>query len=231
LARGDGLGLVVAVAYLTMYDSIAVSAIPRDAKAVAGYVDGRWPNFQQMCQMFPDALHVSIATSPGSFALVLDVETGDATPEQAPPWVERMRSLGEVESWVYCNRSTWPLVIEAFTQANVAPPRYWIATADNNPIPPPGADACQYAQGGSGSYDISSWPAPAPNYVEDSVIELSEKGPNGEPVILAVGAGGSTPQGHLLKITLEADPKQDSVIDLTEAIAQANPGWTLLVAP
>ena len=29
----------------TMYDSIDVHAIPRTARAAAGYVDGKWPTF------------------------------------------------------------------------------------------------------------------------------------------------------------------------------------------
>jgi hypothetical protein len=50
--------------------------------------------------------------------------------------------------------------------------------------------------------------------------------------VLAVGAGGNTPTGHLLFIRFaDGLPGTASVIDITDATAQANGGWELIVSP
>ena len=72
----------------TMYDSIHASAIPANAKMVAGYVDGLFKWSTADWARFPHAVKVRIAcfghTDSGQ---VLDVEAGNATPAQAPAWV------------------------------------------------------------------------------------------------------------------------------------------------
>ena len=76
-----------------MYDDINISLIPVLAKAVAGYVDGRWQTYLKLLVRCPFAKHLSIAVFPGDNADCLDCEPGDATNIQAPAWVKRQRAL------------------------------------------------------------------------------------------------------------------------------------------
>jgi hypothetical protein len=143
-----------------MYDSVSPDSIPDSATIVAGYVDGHYANMPLITDRFPGALHVPIAVRPSTDnGLVLDVETGDATPAEAPGWVTMRRNAG-VDPTVYCNSSTWGAVKQAFADAGVPQPHYWIAQYDNNPAIPAGAIAKQY--GGNNAYDVSSvadtWP-------------------------------------------------------------------------
>lgn len=75
-----------------MYDSVNVSEIPANAKAVAGYVGGRWRTFPVLVKSYPAAHKLSIAVSADEDADCLDVEKGDATPDQAPAWVRRQHA-------------------------------------------------------------------------------------------------------------------------------------------
>ncbi len=141
----------------TMYDSVTPSAIPTDAALVAGYVDGAYAWSAAEWARFPNSVKVRIAVFPNTDdGHVLDVEQGDATPAQAPGWVDMRRAAG-VDPTVYCNASTWSSVISAFRSAGVAAPHYWIAQYDGNPSVPSGAVAKQYNDppGSGGNYDIS----------------------------------------------------------------------------
>lgn len=72
-----------------MYDDVNISLIPRTAKAVAGYVDGRWQTWLKLKLRCPLAKRVSIAVFPTDDADCLDCEPGDAANAQAPTWVKR----------------------------------------------------------------------------------------------------------------------------------------------
>ena len=145
-----------------MHDAVQASRIPPGATMVAGYCDTiRIPQWTHAdWARFPGAVQVRIAkkasTNDGH---VLDVELGDATPAQAPGWVQMRRRAG-ADPTVYCNSSTWPAVRAAFRAAGVAEPHYWIARYDGNPAIPQGAIAKQYIN--TAFYDVSSvadyWP-------------------------------------------------------------------------
>jgi hypothetical protein len=72
-----------------MFDSVEAHLIPTDAPAVAGYVDGAFENYNELKDRFPHAKHASIAVRSSSDADILDVERGDASPDQVPDWVKR----------------------------------------------------------------------------------------------------------------------------------------------
>ncbi|MFF1469155.1 hypothetical protein [Streptomyces mirabilis] len=153
----------------TMYDAITPQNIPAGAQLVAGYADGRYANMAAMAARFPRATRVGIAVSHTTAARVLDVESGDATPQGAVQWcTQTMAAVANHELTVYCNTDTWPLVRAAFQAAGVAEPQYWIAHYDGDPAIPDGAVAKQYKN--TAGYDVSSvrdyWPgvdpAPAP---------------------------------------------------------------------
>ncbi|MCR6489124.1 hypothetical protein M8542_40500 [Amycolatopsis sp. OK19-0408] len=145
----------------TMYDALTARNIlkkDRRPAMVAGYIDrirlAPWTAADWA--LFPDSLHVRIvkkaSTNDGH---VLDVEPGDATPEQAPGWAAMRRRSGFAHPVVYCNRSTWPKVKAAFSRQGVEPPLYWIATATGRPEIPTGAIAAQYLLDVAPGIDIS----------------------------------------------------------------------------
>lgn len=159
-----------------MYDSSNADGIPAGAKIVAGYVDGQWPSYLAIVARFPNAQHVSITITakwpPGHpqageyvKARVLDVENGDANPNDAPGWTQAMRAAGIIPC-VYCSRlSAWPAVQVAFQAAFVAPPDYWIADYTNYAHLVQGSVATQWHD--FGMYDQSEtngvWPGTAPH--------------------------------------------------------------------
>lgn len=155
----------------TMYDAVTVGNVPSSATLVAGYGDGYYNNIAAFRARFPHATIVEIAvSSQHNLGVVLDVETGDATPAEAPGWV-RMRRAAGVDPTIYCNSSTWPSVRAAFTSAGVAEPHWWIAQYDGDPTLFPGTVAKQYTD--PGPYDLSSvaayWPGVDPAPSEDIV--------------------------------------------------------------
>lgn len=157
----------------TMYDSINPSSIPVDAALVAGYVDGLYRNMDALAARFPNALRVPIAVFPSTDdGLVLDVETGDATPAQAPGWVQMRRAAG-VDPTVYCNTDTWPAVRAAFQAAGVSEPHYWIAQYDGVAAIPAGAIAKQFES--TDPWDLSVvadyWPGVDPAPTEEDYMD------------------------------------------------------------
>lgn len=145
-----------------MHDAVQASRIPPGGDLVAGYCDTiRIPQWSDAdWARFPAVVKVRIAKKASTDdGHVLDVELGDATPAQAPGWVQLRRKAG-VDPTVYCNMSTWPAVKAAFRAAKVAEPHYWIAKYDGNPTIPQGAIAKQYIN--TAYYDVSSvadyWP-------------------------------------------------------------------------
>ena len=144
-----------------MYDAVDPANIPAGAQLVAGYTDGRYSNLDQIRARFPHAAVVKITV----FAFdntgdVLDVEKGDATPDQAPTWVLKRRHAGHPAPAVYCDQDTWPAVIAEFRKQGVPDPLWWIAHYDNIGTLDVGMWAKQYCS--NNSYDLSIVPGPWP---------------------------------------------------------------------
>lgn len=166
-----------------MYDGIA-SLAPGIAKAfpkagmVAGYLNGRYAWSQAQWDLFPGADHVTISvTASADEGDVLDVETGDARPDQCAGWIAMRKAAGLHRPTIYCSRLVIPAVRQA-TGAYMLNHDYdiWVADytggAHQVTAPGPGLQvpcaATQYdSQPG---YDVSAvydpgWPhrtAPAP---------------------------------------------------------------------
>lgn len=62
---------------LRMGDAIYPANLPPGLDAYAGYVDGRWPDYQAEIARFPNAHHLSIDATGTVDADCADVETGD----------------------------------------------------------------------------------------------------------------------------------------------------------
>ena len=129
-----------------MFDSVVPDHLPRDAKHVAGYVDGEWPTYDYLRKHWPHAHVTSIATWKTFTADVLDVEKGNAMPFEAPEWVVAMRKLGK-RPIIYCSRSNMDAVLHAFKATNVPVPFFWIADFTNKPHLVEGSIATQWADG------------------------------------------------------------------------------------
>jgi len=74
---------------MLMFDDVNVSLIPKDAQAVAGYVDGHYQTWAKVKAGWPHAKKLPIAVFGQDNGDCLDVEPGDATIFQAPAWVKR----------------------------------------------------------------------------------------------------------------------------------------------
>ena len=163
----------------TMFDGIYPDQVPAGAAIYAGYVDGDWQSYEGLVADRPGALHVSICVTSSGSARVLDVESGDASPAEAPPWATRQRAGGNPYPVVYMSESAWPAVKAAFADQDVAAPLYWVAAYVDDPsdVPaiPAGAIALQYYD--YGGYDASVvadyWPGldPAP---EEETMEWTD---------------------------------------------------------
>ena len=141
---------------IKMYDSINLPAVRRVASthndAVAGYVDGRWPDFHAMAAAFPNDHHLSIATNPARDADCLDVEAGDATPDQAPEWAIRQHRRGVWRPVIYANAATYPKIEEAFRKAGLPGVfiRRWVADWNGQADIPQGFDGHQFTNHADG---------------------------------------------------------------------------------
>jgi hypothetical protein len=127
-----------------MYDGInslaagIARAFPGAAK-VAGYVNGRYAWSQAEWALFPHADHVTISvTASANAGDVLDVEQGDATPDQARGWIAMRKAAGLYRPTVYCSLSVVPAV-RAATGSYILGRDYdiWVAKYDRSPSEPP----------------------------------------------------------------------------------------------
>ncbi len=181
-----------------MADSIYSVNIPVGVfPLVAGYVNGplsQW-SATDWARHAGHSILVRItvfASRTGRDVHMLDVEKGDATPEQAPGWVKTQRALGAADT-VYCSEALWPAVRAAFTAQGVAQPPYVVAAypgehdATGNPLIPAGAIGHQWID--RGPYDESVvadyWPGvdpggpvTAPNSPDDDLVLATLYGSN-----------------------------------------------------
>ncbi len=139
-----------------MYDAATIGVdYPSDAQMLAGYIDGNYQTYADQVARYPNLIHIPIAVWPSTNnGICLDVETGDATPDQAPAWVTMRRNAGIVAPWVYCSYAVWQDVINAFVNQSTEPPLYWIAAYPGIGAEIyPGSIGHQY--GGTDPWDVS----------------------------------------------------------------------------
>jgi hypothetical protein len=136
-------------------DSITPGNLPAGFDLYAGYDDGRYMNVAQIKAIYPTKLVLAITVfASDAEGDVLDVENGDATPQQAPVWVQRRRLQGHPNPGVYCSEALWSQVQQAFRDQKVPQPWYWVAAYPGpGPVLYPGSLAHQYQD--VGPYDVS----------------------------------------------------------------------------
>ena len=99
---------------ISIYDSIFVDELPKNAY-IAVYGNGIYAaNLEVVKKRKPKkVLTIDVIGNRPDFNM-LDIETFDATPQDAPPWVRKHVDhfgIGDphVHARLYCNLSTWPL--------------------------------------------------------------------------------------------------------------------------
>ncbi len=177
-----------------MADSTNLLDCPQNVDIVASYLDGIYAQPTANWNAFPGKIKVGIVISAGTNAgQVLDIETGDATPNQAGGWAKMRLNSGLSRATLYCNRSNGPAVEASLRAAGLTSSQValWPATLDGTtgigvwgngqPITYP-VVAVQYANSAmtGGHYDKS--------IVYDDTW----------PPIIAFGSGGGTLGGDLM---------------------------------
>lgn len=176
------------------YDSVDANGIPADATLCFGYINGRveYRSYKPMVARFPHAVVGSISVDPSTAANVLDIESGDARPDQAPGWVQLSIAAGYTHPMCYMSYSNWPNVITAFAKLGEANPFYWVAKR-GPAVMVPGAIGNQYAD--MGPYDVSMFadyipgldPKPKPKFKEKEMVLVALA--TGEPTDSTFPAG------------------------------------------
>lgn len=154
----------------TMYDSVSVASYPADTMLALGYLDGQWPDLQEVQARFPNAVVLGVTTTVAgnANARVYDCEKGDGNAFQAVQWAQMQIHLGRRPT-IYCSRVGtagygWPWVQAAVKAAKMDPTSidYGIADATGEAHLVAGSVFTQWGQGGNGAYDISTtngiWP-------------------------------------------------------------------------
>lgn len=78
---------------------------------VAGYLDGSYVWSPAEWKIMQNSVRVGIVVrATSNFGDVLDVENGDASPDQTGPWIEMRKSMGYLRPTVYCSLNTVPAV-------------------------------------------------------------------------------------------------------------------------
>jgi hypothetical protein len=112
----------------TSYDSINVRALPAGADLYLGYDDGNWPDADEIARTFPGKTVIRTTVNPAdNEGDCLDVEKGDATPNDAPGWIQRRREAGHQGPLVYCSEALRSAVVAAFASARIPLPGLFIA--------------------------------------------------------------------------------------------------------
>jgi len=115
---------------IQMFDTTTPGEVPTSGvEAVAGYVGGHWPTYARLVRDHPQAHHLSIAVNAHEDAECLDVEAGDATPDQAPAWVKRQQARGVRRPVLYASVSAMQTVLGALARAGIdrSQVRLWTA--------------------------------------------------------------------------------------------------------
>jgi hypothetical protein len=114
---------------ISMFDSVTVGDLPRGELAYAGYVDGQWPTWDELRAWAPRARLVSIAVHPASRALILDVESGDAGPQDVAGFVRAGHERGLWAPGFYTSLVNVGEVLDRLHSAGIPRNRFRVWTA------------------------------------------------------------------------------------------------------
>lgn len=217
----------------TAADSISLAnliPVAGQFDVLMGYDDGQWPDAASIAEQFPGKTVVRITVAPDdNEGDMLDVESGDATPTDAPGWVTRRRLAGHIGPLVYFPDSWRADVVQAFADQGVALPGLFAAAMPGSGavLQQPGDAGHQYADNGSIDFSVlvdylpGIDPAPSPTPEEDPMGSSSKfvrtTAPGVDP------AGGPVTQAGTA-IVIEINPGGDVYVK------NAEPGTLLSTA-
>ncbi len=115
-----------------MLDTIEPWRIPATYNgAVAAYHDGHYAWSPAQEDRFDHVMRISVTGDPAAAAVcrALDVEKFDASPAQAPGFVDARLALGRHDATIYSSRDQ---LAQLFRWLGPRPRRHWIATLDNH---------------------------------------------------------------------------------------------------
>src|SRR6185437_10751663 len=112
-----------------MLDSTTPAVLPVNVGMIAGYINGRYAWTPAEFGKFPGARVRINVTGVHGRGTVLDVESGDAKPSDAPGWYDSIDWIAKSQLAIYCNRTTLPAVIDAMGKRDW---RLWLATLDGS---------------------------------------------------------------------------------------------------
>ena len=144
----------------TMGDSVTPLAIPKGFAAAALYFNGLYAADRNTWEhRWPHVWWIDVLGDAAKNCSILDIETGDATPETVKIWVpDRLLAVPNAPARLYCNLSTWYYVKQAVATLNAEHRkwvRYWIANPTGSEHIVPGSQATQWAW--RSTYDISAY--------------------------------------------------------------------------
>lgn len=174
--------------WIKAFDAVTWQEMPKDGAHFL-YVDGDYAAPAEAHAAYPDAYTIAIeAATPAD---EYDVEKGN--PDHPVPWAIMMRQRYGYTGRIYCALATVGQVLDQFTTAGIAPPRFRIADWTGTPpalVPNYGAgtDGVQYATGQN--YDTSLLRPNLPRYdkpaaaaapppPEDDDMPMAIANPNG----------------------------------------------------
>lgn len=132
------------------------ASMDHNIPVVAYYIDGPYAWTDQEIALFPNSVHVRIATrwttQDGHF---IDCELGDASPAEAVQWIGHRRASGYGYPGVYVSVSKQQAVIQACLAVHESLPGWWLAHWDDLDELPAGAWGKQYAS--QANLDKSIW--------------------------------------------------------------------------
>jgi hypothetical protein len=140
-----------------IYDSVTPPTIPARQQVVATYADGPHPVPASAVTGRKSVLWISI-TGHDYSASVVDVEPGNATPEQAAAWARhRLSASPNAIARIYTMIREWPAVqaaVASFSAQMRERIHWWIADPTGHPHLVTGSDATQWYWGST--YDITT---------------------------------------------------------------------------
>lgn len=159
------------------YDSVTAANIPEGSLAFS-YANGRYANTTAISQRATVVGQVDVSNSSTAPYRWLDIENGDATPDDAAGFMRRGGT------GVYCSESAWPTVINALNAAgyNAGTVPFWIASYKSSTqpttLPTIAWAGVQYTAAGhqywdDGAKDISVWADDAPLNLPTQVTKPS----------------------------------------------------------
>jgi hypothetical protein len=111
-----------------MVDTTDWKALPAWAAIRCYYSNGRYAAPLTVINAFKGPkVTINVTGDPTDDGDVLDVENGDATPDDVAAWFDARTAAGQRDLGVYCDRDSWDAVTAALASRKA---RRWLATLD-----------------------------------------------------------------------------------------------------